>query len=56
MKCSCSGNQLVYMTADGNYMFTGDLIDVTKRSNLSETRRERAQPHRFLHLPLDSAI
>ena len=51
-----SGNQLVYMTADGNYMFTGDLIDVTKRSNLSETRREELNRIDFSTLPLDSAI
>ena len=51
-----SGNQLVYMTADGNHMFTGDLIDVTKRSNLSETRREELNRIDFATLPLDSAI
>jgi len=50
-----SGNQLVYMTADGNYMFTGDLIDVTKRSNLSETRREELNRIDFSTLPPDSA-
>lgn len=51
-----SGNQLVYMTADGNHMFTGDLIDVNKRSNLSETRREELNRIDFTTLPLDSAI
>ena len=51
-----SGNQLVYMTADGNHMFTGDLIDVNKRSNLSETRREELNRIDFSTLPLDSAI
>ena len=51
-----SGNQLVYMTADGNHMFTGDLIDVNKRSNLSETRREELNRIDFATLPLDSAI
>ncbi|OAM32448.1 thiol:disulfide interchange protein [Eikenella sp. NML03-A-027] len=51
-----SGNQLVYMTGDGNHMFTGDLIDVNKRSNLSETRREELNRIDFAALPLDSAI
>ena len=51
-----SGNQLVYMTADGRYMFTGDLVDVEKRSNLSESRRDDLNRIDYAALPLDSAI
>ncbi|WP_225747637.1 DsbC family protein [Eikenella sp. Marseille-P7795] len=49
-------NQLVYMTADGGYMFTGDLIDVNKRSNLSEARRDELNRIDYVALPFDSAI
>ncbi len=51
-----SGNQLVYMTADGRYMFTGDLIDVNSRSNLSEARRDELNRIDYAALPFDSAI
>lgn len=51
-----SGNQLVYMSADGNHMFTGDLIDVTERSNLSEQRRSDLNRIDYAALPLDKAI
>lgn len=36
-----ANNQLVYVTADGKYLFTGDLIDVSARVNLSEKQREK---------------
>lgn len=51
-----SGNQLVYMSADGKHMFTGDLIDVTQRSNLSEERRSDLNRIDYSALPLDKAI
>lgn len=51
-----SGNQLIYVTADGRHMFTGDLIDVEKRSNLSEARREELNRIDYAALPFDSAI
>lgn len=34
-----ANNQIVYATADGKYLFTGDLIDVASRVNLSEQQR-----------------
>lgn len=36
-----ANNQVVYVTADGKYLFTGDLINVTARVNLTEQRREQ---------------
>jgi thiol:disulfide interchange protein DsbC len=33
------GTRVVYISADGNYMFNGDLVDLTVRKNLSEARR-----------------
>jgi len=36
------GTQIVYMSADGKYMFQGDLIDVQQRQSLTEPRRRGA--------------
>ena len=36
------GTHIVYMSADGRYMFQGDLIDVLNRSSLTEPRRRKA--------------
>jgi thiol:disulfide interchange protein DsbC len=36
------GTQIVYMSADGKYMFQGDLIDVQRRQSLTEPRRRGA--------------
>ncbi len=33
------GTQVVYVSADGRYLLSGDLIDVAQRRNLSEERR-----------------
>lgn len=37
-----AGSQIFYATADGKYLFTGDLIDIAGRVNLSDQKRERA--------------
>lgn len=37
------GAHVVYMSADGRYMFQGELIDVQKRVSLTEPRRFEAQ-------------
>lgn len=34
-----AGTRVVYISADGNFMFNGDLVDLTARKNLSEARR-----------------
>jgi len=36
------GPHIVYMSADGRYMFQGELIDVLKRTSLTEPRRRMA--------------
>lgn len=36
------GTHIVYMSADGRYMFQGELIDVPKRESLTEPRRRKA--------------
>jgi thiol:disulfide interchange protein DsbC len=36
------GTHIVYMSADGRYMFQGDLIDVPNRQSLTEPRRREA--------------
>jgi thiol:disulfide interchange protein DsbC len=36
------GTQIVYMSADGRYMFQGDLIDVAHRTSLTEPHRRGA--------------
>lgn len=51
-----SGNQLVYMSADGRHMFTGDLIDTEQRKNLSETRRSELNRVDYTALPLEQSI
>lgn len=35
------GARIVYVTADGKFLFAGDLIDLSARQNLSEERRDR---------------
>jgi len=34
-----AGTRVVYISADGNFMFNGDLVDLAARKNLSEARR-----------------
>jgi thiol:disulfide interchange protein DsbC len=36
------GTQIVYISADGRYMFQGDLIDIVHRQSLTEPRRRGA--------------
>ena len=40
------GVEIAYVTADGNYALSGDLIELSKNDNLTETRRRqlRAKP------------
>lgn len=37
-----SGSQVVYMSADGRYMFQGELVDMQTRQNLTEPTRRKA--------------
>ena len=36
-----AGSQIFYASGDGKYVFTGDMIDVAGRVNLSDQKRER---------------
>lgn len=51
-----SGNQLVYVSADGRHMFTGDLLDIQQKRNLSEARLSDLNRVDYAALPLDKAI
>ena len=35
--------RIIYVSGDGRYLFRGDIIDVVKRENLSENRRQGAR-------------
>ena len=37
------GSDLLYFTADGHYVFTGDLVDIKTHKNLSGSRRNEAR-------------
>ena len=37
------GAQLAYVTADGQYLFQGDIFEVATRANLTEERRNLAR-------------
>ena len=37
-----ANSQIVYVSADGKYLLTGDLIDLNARVNLSERQREKS--------------
>ncbi|XZG71178.1 DsbC family protein [Chitinibacteraceae bacterium HSL-7] len=50
------GNQVIYSTADGKYMFVGDLVDVAKRQSLTEARVAELTKVDVSKLPLENAI
>ncbi len=37
------GSEIMYISSDGNFMFQGDLIDLSQMRNLTEARREKAR-------------
>lgn len=51
-----SGSQIVYVDANANYFFAGELIDLHAKKSLTEERMQEANAVDFSKLPLDSAI
>ncbi|MDH3670003.1 MAG: DsbC family protein [Gammaproteobacteria bacterium] len=50
------GPHIVYVTADGRYMVRGDVVDLKKRENLTETKRKEARLTAINDLGEDSMI
>ena len=48
--------QLVYADAKAQYLFTGDVIDLKKRSNLTQARLNQLQAVNWDTLPLNNAL
>lgn len=51
-----SGNQLVYVDEQANYMLVGDLLDVNTRQSLTEERLAEINKIDYAKLPLEKAI
>jgi thiol:disulfide interchange protein DsbC len=45
------GVDIAYVTADGNYAISGDLIELTKNDNLTETRRRQLRAKLIKDIP-----
>lgn len=50
------GLRIYYLTADGRYLFNGDLIDLADRSNLTETHRAGARVDALKQVSEESMI
>ncbi len=48
--------QLVYVDAKAQYVFTGDVIDLKNRSNLTQARLNQLQAMKWESLPLNNAL
>ena len=48
--------QLIYVDAKAQYVFTGDVIDLKKRTNLTQARLNQLQAIKWDSLPLNNAI
>jgi thiol:disulfide interchange protein DsbC len=48
--------QLVYVDAKAQYVFTGDVIDLKSRTNLTQARLDRLQAIKWDTLPLGNAL
>jgi thiol:disulfide interchange protein DsbC len=48
--------QLVYVDANAQYVFAGDVIDLKSRSNLTQARLNKLQAIKWDTLPLDNAL
>jgi len=48
--------QLIYVDAKAQYVFTGDVIDLKNRTNLTQARLNRLQAVKWDTLPLDNAL
>ena len=50
------GAEVLYITADGKYLFKGDLIDIPNKSNVSEDRRSIARKAILKNIPKSEYI
>lgn len=50
------GPKILYMSTDGRYLFSGDLMDLGERRNISEERREQARVAAFVASGVDKMI
>ncbi len=50
------GPHIIYVTADGRYMVRGDVVDLQKRENLTETKRKEARHAAINRLDEDGMI
>lgn len=48
--------QLIYMDAKGQYVFSGDVIDLKSRTNLTQARLNKLQAVKWDTLPLNNAM
>jgi thiol:disulfide interchange protein DsbC len=48
--------QLIYVDANGQYVISGDVIDLKNRKNLTQTRLNQLQAVKWDTLPLNSAL
>jgi thiol:disulfide interchange protein DsbC len=48
--------QLIYVDAKAQYVFTGDVIDLKNRTNLTQARLNKLQAVKWDTLPLDNAL
>jgi thiol:disulfide interchange protein DsbC len=48
--------QLIYVDARAQYVFTGDVIDLKNRTNLTQARLNKLQAVKWDTLPLDNAL
>jgi thiol:disulfide interchange protein DsbC len=51
-----AGKEIVYVTQDGQYMFTGDMVELGSKRNVTQERRDELGKIDFSQLPLDKAI
>lgn len=50
------GTDVIYVTGDGQFIFKGDLIDIGKRHNLSETLRAQSRASLLKQIPKNDYI
>lgn len=51
-----SGSQIIYMDANANYFFSGELIDLRAKKSITQERIETMNTANFNELPLENAI
>lgn len=50
------GTDVLYVTADGRYLFQGDMLDLNQRRNVTEGQREALRVSRLGQVPLGDMI